>query len=88
MVAKEEPPLGEFWKKTEYPVLYQLSRRVESMADAMRERQREGHAPLVKHVKELAAIAGELKNLDSATGVASNPQLAWEALHPRPDHKP
>ena len=80
MVAeKEEPPLGEYWKTTDYPVLYQLFRRVEFITDDMRKRQREGHAPLVKHVKELAAIAGELKRLDKqdrpqSTGGMGSPE--------------
>jgi hypothetical protein len=88
MVAEEEPPLGEHWKTTDYPVLYQLSRRVEFIAEQMRIRRSEGHAPLVKHVKELAAIAVELKSLDSRTGKTQSPEDVFRALHPRPNSKP
>lgn len=81
-MASEEPPLGEHWKTTDYPVLYQLYRRVEFITDELRKRQKEGRAPLVKHVRELAAIAGELKSLDSKTGTTQSPQGVFEALHP------
>ncbi len=61
---KPKQPLGEHWKETQYSPLYQLYRRVETIADAMRKRQQEGHAPLIGHVQELDAIAFELKSLD------------------------
>lgn len=63
-MKKDEPPLGEYWKKTKYSPLYQLYRRVEFIADEMRKRQKRGFAPLVRHVKELDAITIELKVLD------------------------
>ena len=78
MAAKEKPPLGEHWKTTDYPVLYQLYSRVEFIAEQMRKRQKEGRAPLVEHLTELSAIAGELKSLDSRTGTT---QSVFEALH-------
>jgi hypothetical protein len=82
MATKEEPPIGEFWKTTDYPVLYQLYRRIEFIADELRKRQKEEQTPLVKHVKELAAIAGELKSLNSKTGETESTQGVFDALHP------
>jgi hypothetical protein len=61
---KSKTPIGEHWKNTTYSPLYQLYRRVEKVADDMRERQKVGWAPLVAHVTELDAIATELKILD------------------------
>ena len=81
MVAKEKPPLGERWKTTEYPVLYQLYSRVEFIAEQMRKRHKEGRAPLVEHLTQLSAIAGELKSLDGRTGTTQSPRGAFEALH-------
>jgi hypothetical protein len=73
MATKEEPPIGEFWKATDYPVLYQLYRRIEFIADELRKRQKDEQTPLVKHVKELATIAEELKTLNSKTGKTQSP---------------
>ena len=73
MAAKKNPPLGEHWKTTDC----QLYSRVEFIAEQMRKRQKERHAPLVEHLTELSAIAGELKSLDSRTGT----QGVFEALH-------
>ncbi len=81
MAAKEKPPLGEHWKTTDYPVLYQLYSRVEFIAEQMRKRQKEGRAPLVEHLTELSAIAEELKSLDSRTGTTQSPEGVFEALH-------
>jgi hypothetical protein len=81
MAAKEKPPLGERWKTTEYPVLYQLYSRVEFIAEQMRKRHKEGRAPLVEHLTQLSAIAGELKSLDGRTGTTQSPRGAFEALH-------
>jgi hypothetical protein len=61
---KSKTPIGEHWKSTNFSPLYQLYRRVEKVADDMRERQRVGWAPLVAHITELDAIAIELKILD------------------------
>jgi hypothetical protein len=60
-MKKEQPPIGEYWKESKFSTLYQLYRRVEFIANELRRRQRDGHAPLVAHVKELDAIANELK---------------------------
>jgi hypothetical protein len=81
MAAKEKPPLDEHWKTTDYPVLCQLYSRVELIAEQMRKRHKEGRAPLVGHLTELSAIAGELKSLDSGTGTTQSPQGVFEALH-------
>ena len=56
-------PMGEHWKKTGYPAPYQLCRRVEAVANQLSKRQKAGHAPLVAHIRELDAIAIELKTL-------------------------
>ena len=61
---KSNTPLGEHWKNTSHSPLYQLYRRVQRVADDMRERKKVGWAPLVAHVTELDAIATELKILD------------------------
>lgn len=61
---KSNTPIGEHWKDTNYPPLYQLYRRVERVAEDMRERKKVGWAPLTAHVTELDAIAAELKILD------------------------
>jgi hypothetical protein len=74
MAAKEKPPLGEHWKTTDC----QPYSRVEFIAEQMRNRQQEGRAPLVEQLRELSAIAGELKSLDSRTGTT---QSVFEALH-------
>jgi type VI protein secretion system component VasF len=66
---------------TNYPVLYHLYSRVEFIAEQMRKRHKEGRTPLVEHLTELSAIAGELKSLDSRTGTAQSPQGVFEALH-------
>lgn len=65
---KKADPIGEHWKETDYSPLYQLYRRVEFVANEMRRRQRAGHAPLAAHVRELDAIASELKHLDTIQG--------------------
>ena len=77
MAAKEKPPLGEYWKTTDC----QLYSRVEFIAEQMRKRQKEGRAPLVEHLRELSAIARELKSLDSRTGTTQSPEGVFEALH-------
>jgi hypothetical protein len=61
---KSNTPIGEHWKDTSYSPLYQLYRRVQRVADDMRERKKVGWAPLAAHVTELDAIAAELKILD------------------------
>ena len=58
------PPIGEYWKESGFSPLYQLYNRVEYIAKELRKRQKDGHAPLVEHVKELDAIAIDLKILD------------------------
>jgi hypothetical protein len=61
---KTKTSMGEHWKDTGFSALYQLCRRVETVADQLRKRQKDGQAPLVSHVQELDAIAGELRSLD------------------------
>jgi hypothetical protein len=68
MAAEEKPPLGEHC---------QLYSRVEFIAGELRNRHKEGRAPLVEQLRELSAIAGELKRLDRGTGT----QGVFEALH-------
>jgi len=61
---KSNTPLGDHWKDTSYPPLYQLYRPVQKIADDLRERKKVGWAPLAAHITELDAIAAELKILD------------------------
>ena len=62
---KAKKLMGEHWESTGYPKVYQLSRRVETVAHELAERRSYDWAPLKRHVEELYAIAGELKILDS-----------------------
>lgn len=57
-------PMGAHWERTNYPPLYQLYRRVETVTRELRDRQKRGWAPLRKHVDELHAISIHLKVLD------------------------
>jgi hypothetical protein len=59
-----EEPMGAHWKETKYSPLYQLYRRVETVAHQLRERQKKGWAPLKEHIVELDDVATELKVLD------------------------
>ena len=56
--------MGGHWKSTTYSPLYQLYRRVETVARELRKRQKMGRAPRKKHVDELHDISIELKVLD------------------------
>ena len=61
---KRKEPIGAYWKETPFSPLYQLSRRVEQMAELLERRRRDGHGARVEHIQELSAIALELKDLD------------------------
>ncbi len=61
---KKSQPMGAHWKETGYSPLYQLYRRVETVARQLRKRQKSGWAPLRKHVDELYDISIQLKILD------------------------
>lgn len=57
--------MGAHWKDTGYSPLYQLYRRVESVARELHERQKGGWSPLKRHVDELHDISIQLKVLAS-----------------------
>ena len=61
---KEPEPMGTYWNDTNYSRLYQLYRRVETVAQQLGDRQKKGWAPLKKHVVELYDISIQLKVLD------------------------
>jgi hypothetical protein len=63
-MKKNGPALGEHWKESGFSPLYQLYSRVEYIANELRKRQRAGHQPLAEHVRELDAIALDLRILD------------------------
>ncbi|MBZ5672184.1 MAG: hypothetical protein LAO04_20980 [Acidobacteriia bacterium] len=62
---KKEPELmGAHWKDTNYSPLYQLSRRVETVARQLGDRRKKGWTSHKKHVNELYDISIQLKVLD------------------------
>ena len=61
---KKPELMGAYWRDTNYSPLYQLYRRVETVASQLCERQKNGWAPLKKHVNELYDISIQLKVLD------------------------
>jgi len=63
--TNEAEVMGAHWKDTGYSPLYQLYRRVETVTRQLRERQKDGWAPLKKHVGELYDISIQRKVLAS-----------------------
>lgn len=60
----KKPTMGAHWETTNYPVNYQLSRRVEDVAVELSKRQKKGWQPLRMHVEELYEISYILKGLE------------------------
>ena len=58
MNAKET--MGACWKHSSYSPLYQLYRRVETVASSLERRRRHGHVATKKYIHELYDIASEL----------------------------
>ena len=56
--------MGEHWNATAYSKLYQLSRRVETVARELEMRRKRGWVPATKYITELNDISRELKGLD------------------------
>lgn len=57
--------MGAHWKETGYSPLYQLYRRVETVASQLEKRRQSGWIPTKAHIEELDDIAVQLKVLDS-----------------------
>lgn len=57
-------PIGAHWEKTNYSPLYQLCRRVETVARQLGDRRKKGWTSHKEHVRELYDISIQLKVLD------------------------
>ena len=65
--TKSAETMGAYWKKSGYSPLYQLYRRVETVATKLEQRRRKGWVPSKEYIAELYDISVELKILDSTT---------------------
>ena len=63
----KEKIMGEHWETSGYSRLYQLYRRVESVAHRLEKRRQHGWVPTKKYIAELYDIATQLKVLDGET---------------------
>jgi hypothetical protein len=77
-------PMGAHWVRTNYPPLYQLYRRLETVTRELHDRQKGGWAPLRKHIDELRDISSRLKVLDMESargarldGLSNHLQTFW-----------
>jgi hypothetical protein len=59
--------IGEHWNTSGYSKLYQLYRRVETVAHRLNKRRRRGWVPTKKYIAELYDISDQLKVLDLET---------------------
>ena len=59
-----EQRMGAHWKETGSPPLYQLYRRVETVASHLERRRKRGWAPGKTYIHELYDISIQLKMLD------------------------
>jgi hypothetical protein len=58
--------MGAHWSNTKYSKLYQLYRRVESVASALEKRRQNGWVATREYIDELYDISVELKVLDKS----------------------
>ncbi len=64
MRKSKRPPLGAHWNETNAPKLYQLYRRVETVAVHLETRRKGGWCATRPYIEELRDIAIQLKVLD------------------------
>jgi len=57
--------MGEHWNATGYPKLYQLYRRVETVARQLEIQRQRGWVPTKKYIAELYDISIQLRVIDS-----------------------
>ena len=65
-------PIGSHWDDTSYTKLYQLYRRVETVARELEQRRQRKWQPLKIHIDELYDISLQLKVLDKKIKTADN----------------
>lgn len=64
--------IGVHWNQSGHSLLYQLYRRLETVALILEKRRRHGHVATKKYIAELYDISSELKELDRARSLENH----------------